>query len=332
MTPITLASIDLSRIGSAEEDRAAARELDRALATLGFATIRGHGVPPERFDGAYSIARRFFGLPEDVKRRFVPDRPGLFRGYSPVGSHRSAVGSHKADGARAPGDLGETYMISRVDGLDDPYYHNESFGLTYAPNLWPDVPGLREEMEAYYRTMERLALRLMELAAIGLDLDESFFVGKLRRHCSTCTLINYPPLAAEPVPGQLRRGEHTDNGVLTLLHQRTDGPPGLQVKRKDGEWVDIRTAPGEIILNIGDLLARWTNDRWVSTPHRVVLPEGEWQLVERLSLAYFQKTDFDAVIEVASTCLKPGETPRYEPIVAGEWMRAKMLRSRGQAA
>lgn len=332
MTALDISSIDLGRTGTPEGDLAAARELDRAFATLGFATVRGHGVPTERFDRAYAIARQFFGMPEADKLRYLPDRPGLFRGYSAVGTHRSAVGSHKADGAQAPGDLGETYMIARVDGLDDPYYQDPAFGLTYAPNLWPDIAGFREAFETYYRTMEGLAFRLMGLAAIALALDPDFFVSRLRRHCSTCTLINYPPLTAPPLPGQLRRGEHTDNGVLTLLHQRADGPPGLQVRPKDQDWVDVRTAPGEIILNIGDLLARWTNDRWVSTPHRVVLPEGEWTARERLSLAYFQKTDFDALIEVAPTCLRPGEVSRHEPIVAGEWMRAKMLRSRSKAA
>lgn len=331
MTAVTVSSVDLSRTGTPEADRAAAQELDRAFATLGFATIRGHGVPAERFERTYAIARRFFGLPESEKMRCLPDRPGLFRGYSAVGTHRSAVGSHKADAARAPGDLGETYMIARVDGLDDPYYRDPAFGLTYAPNFWPDLPGFRDEFETYYRTMERLAFRLMRLAAISLDLDPSFFVSRMQRHCSTCTLINYPPLSSPPMPGQLRRGEHTDNGVITLLHQRADGPPGLQARLRGQDWVDVRTAPGEIILNIGDLLARWTNDRWVSTPHRVVLPADEWTTRERLSLAYFQKTDFDALIEVAPTCLQPGETSRHEPIVAGDWMRAKMLRSRGQA-
>lgn len=332
MQHVTLDSIDLGRTGTADGDGEAAAKLDRAFSTLGFATIRGHGVAAEAFERAYAIARTFFSLPEAEKRRYLPDRPGLFRGYSAVGTHRSAVGSHKADGAKAPGDLGETFMISRVDGHDDPYYRTEAFGLTYAPNIWPDMPGFREGMEDYYRAMEDLARRLMRLAAISLGLEEDFFTARMRRHCSTCTLINYPPLEAEPLPGQLRRGEHTDNGILTLLHQRSDGPPGLQVKLKGGDWADVRTAQGEIILNIGDLLARWTNDRWVSTPHRVVLPEGDWKRKERLSLAFFQKTDFDAVVEVAPTCVRPGEAPGYEPIVAGDWMRAKMMRSRGEAA
>jgi isopenicillin N synthase-like dioxygenase len=165
----------------------------------------------------------------------------------------------------APGDLNESLMIGPVDVSEDPYYTAPEAGRHFHPNLWPSRPeALRPAYEAYFRAMGTLAEDLMAMFALALDLPEPFFADKIDRHISRLRVRNYPAPTAPPKPGQLRAGAHCDYGSLTILRTE-DKPGGLQVLNHAEEWVDVPVAPDSFIINIGELMARWTNERWGRT-------------------------------------------------------------------
>lgn len=136
----------------------------------------------------------------------------------------------------------------------------------------------------------------------------------------------YPPQTSPPLPGQLRRGAHTDFGSLTILYQDA-APGGLQVQTAVGDWRDVPPVGGSFVVNLGDLMAAWTNDRWVSTMHRVVNPSTDVAATRRLSIAFFHQPNFDTIIECIPTCLAPGGRPRYEPVTSGQWLIDKLSKS-----
>ena len=172
-------------------------------------------------------------------------------------------------------------------------------------------------MRAYYRAMEGLSRILTGIFAEALALPPDFFAQRMNRHISTLRLVNYPALESEPEPGAIRSGEHSDTGVLTIL--LIDDIPGLQVKTRAGEWVDIRRCAGAFIVNIGDMMMQWTNDRWVSTRHRVVNPpSGAGGAMRRLSMPYFSQPNYDALINCIETCTGPGNPPKYPPVTSGD--------------
>jgi isopenicillin N synthase-like dioxygenase len=179
--------------------------------------------------------------------------------------------------------------------------------------------------EAYYRRANRLANDLMGLFALALDLPEDFFLDKLDKNMSALRIIRYPEQHEAPLPGQLRSGAHTDYGTLTILmSDRAAG--GLQAQHRDGYWVDIVPEPDSYVVNIGDVMQIWTNDRWVSTLHRVVNPPAEVATrARRHSVPFFHQPNYDALIETLPSCHGPGNPARYQPFTYGEhWMRKWM--------
>jgi len=187
-------------------------------------------------------------------------------------------------------------------------------------NLWPSEPaGFAAAATAYYAEMEKLAAFMMRLTALALDLDEHFFVDKIDRHVSAMRLNFYPEQTTTPEMGQLRAGAHTDYGAFTILNGE-NVPGGLQVLAKDGHWIDVETNPETFVVNIGDLLMRWTNDRWISNTHRVVNPPASIApRARRLSIAFFQQPNYDAPIE----CIAPPGQAKYPPVRSGEYRDLK---------
>jgi isopenicillin N synthase-like dioxygenase len=186
----------------------------------------------------------------------------------------------------------------------------------YAPNLWPAaVPSLRPTVETYYRAMADLAATLMEAFAVALGLDDRIFDDLIDAHGSALRLAHYPALDGAAPPGQFRAGAHTDYGTLTILW--TDGEPGLQVQAPDGSWLDVEPVDGGLIVNLGDLMERWTNDRWRSTMHRVAVTS---QSASRLSIPFFHNANWDATVECI---VADGEAPKYAPITAGRHLMEK---------
>ena len=293
----------------------------RACEDVGFLVITDHGVPDDLVGRVDSASRRLFSLPLDEKMSWARQADNL-RGYVPLKSSALALAHDEV----TPPDLAELYTVGR---FDDPavaaragYREGQDDGRSafFAPNVWPDperAPDFREALTACYSVLEDLAVKLMRLMALALDLDEHWFDDKIAEHITGLAVLHYPALEGPPLPGQYRRGPHSDWGSLTILYH--DGQPGLQILSPDGDWEDVPVVAGSFVVNLGDLMAAWTNDRWVSTQHRVVVPEDATG--ERISVAFFHQPAYDAVIECIPTCTSPDDPPRHETVTSGEWIR-----------
>lgn len=316
-------------LASDRPDRPAGRlelvdQIREANESVGFMVVRGHGVPDPVTRAMHDSCLAFFDLTVEEKLTVHPDDPTTSRGYMPLRSRALAY----SRGDATPPDLVEFFASGKHDvDWTDPYYGSDRAGVHFHPNLWPERPvGMQAAWAAYYREMERLSLRLMRLFALALGLQEHWFDDSIDRHCSNLFANHYPAYDGPIEAGQLRLGAHTDYGSLTIVHQDGD-IGGLQV-RSGGRWVDVPAIPGTFVVNIGDLLARWTNDRWVSTLHRVVNPDaGRIGSSRRISIPFFHQPNYDARIECIPTCLVPGERPRHEPVLSGEHMLRKTNRT-----
>lgn len=320
--------IDLEpfRLGDEADRHAVAHRIDHAGRTSGFLAITGHGIAADLLDEMMAVTTEFFDLPvEDKMRCWVEDRTAN-RGYAPEGSESLAYSIGEAD---LPPDLFEAFNTGREilpDQEDDPYV-SEVRETFFAPNVWPEAPArFREVWIDYFAAVEALGLTVMDAAAMALGLPDGWFRPFIDRSISVLRAINYERRAGAPapLPDQMRMGAHSDYGSVTLL--LADPVPGLQILDDDGTWHDVLPPEGGFLVNIGDLLAEWTNDRWRSTMHRVVPPphEGDGS-ARRRSIAFFQQPNWDAVIEVLPTCVEEGASPRYRPVRSGEHLLAKLM-------
>lgn len=316
--PLAVPLIDLSPSATSEGLTGVVEAVRAACESVGFLVVVGHGVPPEVIADLDREARAFFALPYDEKMH-TSSEGGVYRGFMP--SKASALALSR-DVVTLP-DLCELYTINRFDDPDTARRAGLREGREgfFAPNVWPERPeGFRAAFERYYGEMELLAGRLMSLMALALDLPADWFDDKIADHITNLT-VNYYAATDGPTPeGQFRRGEHTDWGSLTIL--RHDGQPGLEIFL-DGRWTAVPTVPDSFVINLGDLMAAWTNDRWVSTLHRVVAPVGESG--DRMSVAFFHQPTYDALIECIPTCTSADDPPHHAPMTSGEWI-AEMLR------
>jgi isopenicillin N synthase-like dioxygenase len=327
VTLLDVPVIDLEpfRVGTYEDRAQVAKQIDRACRDIGFLVIEGHGVDPALVEQTRLVSREFFDLPLEVKARVARPRPDVSRGY--VGLAGESIGRSRDANAKA-GDLNESMMIGPVD-LPDPGYANApAAGHHFAPNLWPEQPAeFRPVWTSYYRAMSALAATLMSAFALALGEEESFFEPTIDRHISRLRVRNYPASDQAPEPGQIRAGAHSDYGSLTILATE-DAPGGLQVSNAQGDWRDVPILPGCFIINIGDLMARWTNDLWVSTLHRVVNPPAELaSKSRRQSLVFFHNPNYDAEISCIPSCLAPGDAPKYPATTSGEHLRELFVRT-----
>lgn len=298
---------------------AIAHQVDQINREIGFLVVTGHGVDPALLTDWLSASRAFFQRPLAEKLECLPRVPGVHQGYHPMAGSRLAA----KEGDETPPDLREYFMAGREDLIDPRFHH---------PNLWPASPArFAETGKSYFREMTRLSSLLMGIFARALGLPEDWFTDKIERHFSILSTIYYPPQASPPTPGQLRAGVHTDYGALTIL-ATTDAPGGLQVRLRDGDWVDVPHVAGAYVINIGDMMQRWTNDRWLSNWHRVGNPPDGSGARERQSTAYFLHPDPEAVVSALPGCVKPGESPRHPPIRAGEYMLEREARIARPAA
>ncbi len=297
-------------------------EIDRALRDIGFLCITGHPVPTSEIVATQSEALRFFDAPAADKEA-ARARRHRTRGWTPLGDFSLAY-AMTGVGERPPADLFERYRLGPFGFADDDYHRSRADGA-FAPNVWPPaLPAFETQMSQYYMAMGGLARDLLRLFALALNLDESWFDGKIDKQMSSLCLNHYPALTATPLPGQLRAGAHTDYGTLTIVAP-TAAPGGLQVRTRDGGWSDVAVAPGTFVVNIGDMMAQWTNDRWVSTVHRVVNPpEGAGGSARRLALVFFHQPNPDAVVECIPGCCDEAHPPRYPAVTAGDYILRKI--------
>ena len=318
--------IDISPFlhGSDGERVEVAKAVNAACEDTGFLLVSGHGIPASLVDEMRHVSTAFFDLPLDDKLRYrmPPDR---YRGYIAFGNEALAYSLDE----KTPPDLKESFSIGPVDAPDDAYHRAARPANFFAPNMWPDgLPEFRETWTVYYRHMEDLAATLMRIFAVALGIDEHYFDDKIDRHITNFSVLHYPSQHEAPLPGQLRAGAHTDYGSLTIV--KPDGAEGgLQVLGRDGHWLDVPHVPDAFVVNLGDLMAEWTNDRWVSTLHRVVNPSrSAGTAARRISMAFFHQPNYDAVIQCLPTCTEAERPARYSTTTSGEhvWMKIRKHR------
>lgn len=313
MTSDSVPVVDLARARfSAADKRAVAGHIDDANQHIGFLTLTNHGVSPSLLRRMNEVTAEFFDLPIEQKLLVAGDRH-TSRGYIPPKSRALA----RTRGVRTPADLVEFFSIGLPDvPVSDPWFARARDLGYFATNQWPAAPAhFRATWEEYYQVMSALAFEVMQLFALALDLDEHYFDAVVDRPISNLFANHYPPLTEDPEPGQLRVGAHTDYGSLTILYQ-PDSVGGLEVCLDD-QWCPVEPIAESFVVNIGDLMARWTNDRWISTLHRVQLPDIDGPASRRISLPFFCQPNYDAVIETLPTCVRAGVGSRYAPITAG---------------
>ncbi|GES33549.1 2-oxoglutarate and iron-dependent oxygenase domain-containing protein [Streptomyces angustmyceticus] len=333
-SPITVVDgyvpvIDLASAlgGDAADRRAVADAIGETCETSGFLVVVGHGVPAETLTRMYDATREFFALPQEQKEALRSDaRDPLMRGFGRKGSLAASNADATVEEERARPDLSETFTYNRLGDPGDTSLPPTAGAGLRLPNKWPALPGFEDAYRAYYARMEDLAVEIMRLFALALRLPEDWFDAKVDRHMTNLTANYYPAQPVAPDPGQLRKGVHSDWGSLTLLYQ-DDAPGGLQVRDKNGDWLDVPVIPGSFVVNIGDLMAIWTNDTWVSTVHRVVNPPREFSHRERFSMPFFHQPNFDTLIECIPTCTGPDTPPKYAPVLSGEYIMDKFRRA-----
>ncbi|MBM4443470.1 MAG: isopenicillin N synthase family oxygenase [Candidatus Rokubacteria bacterium] len=317
--------VDLApyRAGDPAGTRRVAEEVAAACESIGFLIVSGHGVPDALVRRVFDVSLGFFERPLTEKLALRSDDPGVPRGYSALASKNLG----RTYGLDTPPDLREQFFIGPLEDRAAHFTRFPGAAKVYAPNVWPAQPAaFREVFTAYYGEQERLARELMRLFALALGLAETWFDASVDRHFSTCPTNLYPEPPDDVLPDQLRAGPHTDFGSLTILAVN-DAPGGLQVLFPDGAWHDVKPAPGQFVVNLGDMMGRWTNDRWKSTVHRVVNPPREQATgSRRQTVGFFLHPNYDAQVTCLPTCTDADHPPRYAPILAGEHMLAKLER------
>ena len=334
MTDLAIPIIDISPYlaGDPEGKQSVAKQIDEACREVGFFMVVGHAVPQSLIDSIMDISWKFFEQDKTIKRKWASEFGNFRRGYMPVGGNTL---SYTLDSQEAPPDLLEAYTIGKFD-LPDDAYHNSVRKSYFEKNIWPELPeNFEEVLKRYYQAMEWVANKLMGAFALALDLEEDFFTDKIDKHITAMRLNHYPEPETDPLPGQLRAGAHTDYGSLTILLP-TAAPGGLEVRLKDETWHPVNPIAGlssAFVVNLGDLMERWTNDCWVSTLHRVVPPARDRTLgSRRLSIAFFHQPNYDAVIDCIETCKPSGEKAKYPPITSGEHLSTKTTKEQSAYA
>ncbi len=283
-----------------------AAELGHALRDVGFFVIVNHGIPQTLIDATFAEARRFHTQPMEGKLALRMNEHN--NGYMMLG--RYAVWTSDVNANDKP-DLNEAFFIKRERPPDDPLVRA---GRRFAgPNQWPaNLPGFRDAVLAYTDAVDALGRQLLPLCATALDLPPDTFDGAFAESQFSFRLTHYPPVAAEP--NQFGIAPHTDSNFMTFLAQSE--VPGLQVRMPDGGWVDVPYVPGSFAVNSGDMLQRWTNGRFKSTPHRALPPVGR----PRYAIPYFMGPHLDTEIACLPTCQGPDNPPRYPPITYAAYL------------
>ena len=314
--------IDIAPFLSGDPDGKAvvAQAVAEACETIGFFAISNHGVSQNIIEDLREAAHTFFEQPEEIKRAAMHTVADTPRGFRELAGE--ALGRTVEPGANP--DLKEFYHYGRDTWPDDAYFNGPEGRNYFIPNLWPDEPTtFRKASVAYYEAMDGLIVNVIHIIALALGLPETWFDDKTDKHATAARLNYYPLLKNGPPPGHIRAGEHTDYGMMTIL-MGEDEAGGLQVRTRDGDWIDVETRPDFFIINIADQLMRWTNDTWLSNMHRVVNPpEGSQPTRGRLSVGYFFQPNYNALIECIPTCAGPGNPPKYEPVFAGKYRDLK---------
>jgi isopenicillin N synthase-like dioxygenase len=280
--------IDVSGLSGSANDRAAvARELRLACTNTGFFYITGHGIAAESIDRVFAQSRAFFALPMEQKLAVSMAQSSCRHGYEPLKAQ-----TLEPD---APPDLKEGFLAGEDLAADHPAVRNDPANI--GPNQWPpQLPEFRDIMISYVGEMKKLSKTLMQGLALSLALEDTYFDDFCRDPILTLRLLHYPPQPPNPAPNEKGCGAHTDWGGITVLLQDSAG--GLQVQHADGSWISAPPIPGTFVVNIGDLFARWTNNLYRSTVHRVINKSGR----DRYSVPFFLDGRSDHLVSCIPTC------------------------------
>ncbi|HTR17083.1 MAG TPA: 2-oxoglutarate and iron-dependent oxygenase domain-containing protein [Acetobacteraceae bacterium] len=288
--------------------RAVASALREACVNVGFFYIRNHGVPQALIDETFAQAPRFFGLSLEEKMRIHVSRSVNNSGYTPLLEENTDPS--------ARGDLHEAFDMANEQPEGDP--DRSRMPAFFGPNLWPaELPGFEAAMTRYFRAMQDLGRRLFRAFALALDLPEDWFEPMITRPTGVLRLLQYPSQTGEVDEKQIGIGAHSDYECFTILAQ--DGVPALQVLNGAGEWIAAPPIPGSFVINIGDQMARWTNDLFASTLHRAINRTGR----QRNSIPFFFGTNADTEIAALPGCVDPDRPAKYPPVKAGEYVLSR---------
>lgn len=306
--------VDLERFdfAAAGAERIAG-ELDRSFREIGFCCIADTGIAPELVDGIFAASRRFHAQAQARKEAIAINR--FHRGYMAPKTSLLATSS-VAKVTKA--NLSESFMVMHEVSPQDPAWGQPLQG----PNQWPaELPGFREAVARYNGALEGMARRLTRLIARALQLPPDALDRYFEKPTTWLRLLHYPPQAPEAPADEFGAAPHTDYGFITILAQDAIG--GLEVRRRDGTWLPATPLPGSFVVNVGDMLSRWTNDRWQSTPHRV---QNRTQR-DRYSVPFFFDPAMSATISCLPTCVMPGEAPRHGPVRYGDYVMERLDRN-----
>jgi len=319
--PFAVVPVDISRWYSGDPAARAevAREIDVACSTSGFLGITGHQIDQSIIHDMFEITADFFQNDFAHKLQFNLDDAAANRGYAPLGSEALSYSL----GIESLPDQFEAFNMGRevppADATD------EELAAYFSPNVWPD-DRFRDVWLRYWDACESLGLDLVDMFALALDMPVGYFRPFVGQSISVmrANWYNRYPNAAPLEDGQLRMGAHSDYGSLTIL--AADPVPGLQIRDTEGGWHDVLPPTNGFLVNLGDLLAEWTNDRWRATVHRVVPPPADQTgAFRRRSIAWFQQPNHDALIEVLPTCVSADNPARYKPVTSGTHLMAKLV-------
>lgn len=310
MTKRAIPLVDLSKFthGTAQQREAFVEELGKAFHEIGFVGVVNHGVPQELIDNFYKASRAFFALPADIKSKYeVPGLAGQ-RGYTSFGKEHAKQSK--------VADLKEFFQIGQEVSDDDPMKANYPGNVHVA-----EVPEFTDLGIQLYKAFEKAGGELLKSIAIHLNLNELYFKDKIHNGNSILRTIFYPPITQEP-NSAIRAEQHEDINLITLLVGASAG--GLQLFTKENEWVDIMPEEDEIVINVGDMLQRLTNNYLKSTTHRVVNPPREEWHLPRLSIPFFLHPKSDMDLSCLSGCVNEDYPLAYEPITAGEYLDERL--------
>ncbi|MEP2781254.1 MAG: 2-oxoglutarate and iron-dependent oxygenase domain-containing protein [Pseudoruegeria sp.] len=317
MAGFTLPIVDISPFidGTPEGKASVAREFAEAFESVGFAIITGHGIPERLTSGLYGAATGFFETPLETKISYTAPEAAKSRGYLPMGMESVA----KTLKGETPPDLCEALVFGMPH-----HEREEGHNANFYPEKPADFAGLVKE---YTGAILELNAVLMRLSALALDLPEDYFDPMYADPSLTLRFVNYPDQDEDPLPGQLRYGEHHDYGALTILRQDS-APGGLEVMDLEGNWHEAKVIPDSFVINVGDLLSRWTNDRWRSTLHRVSNPSRDATgTTRRLSMVAFTGPAGDTKVSALPSCVTDENSAKYDPVSAGDYIMSKIRAS-----
>ena len=290
------------------DDPNSVQALKDACVNVGFFYLEGHGIGEETLDKIFVETKRLFKLP--VEKKVQLSDTVMSRGYT-------AMQEEKLDpSVQTEGDTKEGYYIGREIPTDDPRYDPAKLR---GPNQWPStelLPNFRSTMEEYHQAISQIAFQVVQLLALALGLEKNYFDEKFDEPVATLRLLHYAQRLSDPEKGIFGCGAHSDYGVITLL--LTDEHSGLQIFH-EGQWIDVPPRPDAFVVNLGDMLERWTNGLMKSTKHRV-LTDGT---SERYSIPFFYDPAFETVVECLDVCTDENNPPKYPPTTAGEHLVGK---------